>query len=190
MGSTTALPIDEPDRAMVSTTTPIASPVMPLNRPHTRAPMMASGMRFDRSAYWAIGTCNASAAIDASATRASAVVRLMLNSSRMFGSKMPNAVRSSSSTALSPKRMTSGKADSPPQMVRSHTIGCLSPSRNALIMPVPRSCLAVLSESLLHSLLLLRRAVRLHRDAPWRTSRAGHATWSPGCRARRASPTE
>ncbi len=97
-----------PLRAMTSMTTPTASPVIPLKNPQTSAPAMASGTRRDRSANWAIGTCRASAATKDTATSASTVVVSRPNSSRMFGRRMPNAVRSSSSTAFSPNSTTSG----------------------------------------------------------------------------------
>lgn len=104
----TAFPRLLPLRAMVSTTTPPARPVMPLNVAHTSAPTMASGTRLERSAYCAIGTCSASAAIDESATSPSTLVLSSPNSSRMLGSRMPKAVRSSSSTALRPNSTASG----------------------------------------------------------------------------------
>ena len=101
-------PIDDPERAIVNITTPVARPVIPLNTAHSSAPAIASGTRLERSASWAMGTCSASAATEARATRPSAVLRSIPKSSRISGSRIPNAARSSSSTAFSPNRITSG----------------------------------------------------------------------------------
>ena len=127
MGSITALPSADPDRAIVSTISPVANPVMPENIAHMMAPPNTSGIRFDLSAYWAIGTCSANAAIDESATIDNAVEMLMSKESRISGSRTPNAVRSSSSTALRPNRMSSGNAASPPHRSVIHCLGWRTP---------------------------------------------------------------
>ncbi len=123
----TALLSADPLRATVSMIRPTASPVMPVNSASSSAPTTTIGILFERSEYWAIGTWSASATTPASATMESVVVMLMSKLSRMFGRRTPKAVRSSSSTALSAKSISSGNAASPPQIVRSHTIGWAMP---------------------------------------------------------------
>ena len=61
VGSTTALPMPEPERTSASITTVVAMPVKREKRPHAIAPMIAMRTRLLRSAYQAIGTWSASA---------------------------------------------------------------------------------------------------------------------------------
>ena len=55
---------------------PTDSPVMPEKNAQASAPPTTSGIRFERSANWAIGTCNASAATDDNATIDNVVVQI------------------------------------------------------------------------------------------------------------------
>ena len=105
VGSTTALPMPEPERTSASITTVVAMPVKSENSPAV-APMIAMRTRLLRSAYQAIGTWSASAPRLTTAMRVSAPCSPRWNASRISGSRMPNAVRSSSSTALSPNSTT------------------------------------------------------------------------------------
>ena len=106
VGSTTALPMPEPERTSASITTVVAMPVKRENSPHAVAPMIAMRTRLLRSAYQAIGTWSASAPRLTTAMSVRAPCRPRWNASRISGSRMPKAVRSSSSTALSPNSTT------------------------------------------------------------------------------------
>ena len=120
----TALPIADPERAIPSTQSVVANPVRPANSAQQTAPAIIRGSRGRRSASWAIGTCNARAPMVTAARKVSVVVRSRPNASRISGSRIPNAVRSSSSTALSPNRITSGYTGSPPHTSRNQPPGC------------------------------------------------------------------
>ena len=113
VGVTTARPMPAPMRATSSTAIDQARPVSTEKQPHAAAPTVAIRTRLARSHQNDRGTSTAMTAMVVTATSVSAPESLSPKASRMFGRRTAKAVRSSSSTALSPKRTASGKTGWP-----------------------------------------------------------------------------
>ncbi len=96
----------DPARTRNSITTPPARPVRREKNPHRAPPARAIDTRRWRSAAAAMGTWSRSASSDTRAIRVRIPWVPRPNSSRISGSRMPKAVRSSSSTALRPNSTT------------------------------------------------------------------------------------
>ena len=105
VGPTVAWPMPEPPRTMASIHTEMASPVPTENMAKSAAPISMSRTRLRRSESWAMGTCSDRPSRAATATSDRMPALDMPKLSRMLGSRSPNAVRSISSTMLSPNRI-------------------------------------------------------------------------------------
>jgi hypothetical protein len=109
----TALPIAVDARASVSSATVGARPVNRVKKAHTDAPPVAIATRLRRSAMYPTGICNSRARIAAIDETVMTPWMSRPNASRISGASSAKTLRSSSSTALKPKRMRSGAVAAP-----------------------------------------------------------------------------
>ena len=106
VGPTVACPMPEPPRTMTSIHTEMARPVPTENMAKSAAPTSMRRTRLRRSESWAMGTCSERPSRAATATNDKMPALDMPKLSRMLGSSNPKAVRSISSTMLSPNRIS------------------------------------------------------------------------------------